>query len=808
MSETVDLKDLAIKKWGGDDRAIRKGKWIGKRAKRVEDPRYLTGAARYVADIELPRMLHAVYVRSPHPHAHIISIDKTVLSGLGKTVFAFTGEDLRDVPPLIDHVVLDNLLRTPQAVVAIDKVRFVGDAVAIVLAEDRYLAEDAADELAAAVEYEVLPPVPDVAAAGAEGAALLFDELGTNEIYRETETHGDVDAAFAAADRVFSSTLHHNRYMAAPMETRGVLANFERADQQLTVWSSTQMPHFLRSVIAGQLSLPENRVRVIAPEVGGGFGQKMCTSPEEIAIPFIATQLGRPVKWIEDRHEHLLAATHSKQQLINLDVAVTNDGKVLGVRGKFVGDGGGYSFNTESALIEPALAAKSLPGPYRIENYEEEVAASLTNKSPVAAYRGVGWTAANTAREIVFDDIARDLGIDPGDFRRTNMLLSTELPYVSCTGQVYDSGSYLESLDKALEAVDYTAFRADQEQLREQGRYVGLGISSYVEQTAWGSESSAQAGTPLPSHDNSTVTIDPSGKVTVAVSVSSHGQGHETSLAQIAADGLGVDIADVVVLHGDTANTPYGLGTYASRSAVIGGATVARAAADVREQVLRVAGNLLEASPEDLVIEDGSVSVAGTPSRFKTLAEVAFAAHWDSNVRNDEPLLSATRFYDPPANYANGCVVVLCEVDVDTGLITLNRIVAVEDCGTVINPMIVEAQVHGAITQGIGGALLEHLIYSDEGQPLTTTYMDYLVPTFTDVPPIDVISIETPSPFTVGGIKGMGEGGQIAAPAAVANAVADALAPFGARVDRLPLTPDYVLRMIGKIGSVEGAAGA
>jgi carbon-monoxide dehydrogenase large subunit len=802
MSETRgSMAEAAIAKWGPDDRVVRKAGWIGKPAKRMEDPRFLTGAARYVADISLPRMLHAVYVRSPYPHARILSIDTSVLPGLGKTVFAFTGEDLRDVPPLIDHVALDDLLRTPQAVVAMDKVRFVGDAVAIVLADDRYTAEDAAGQLAATIEYEVLQPVPDVAAAGAPGAALLFPELGTNEIYRQTKVHGDVEGAFAAADHVVSSRLHHNRYMAAPMETRGVLANFERADGQLTVWSSTQMPHFLRSVIAGQLELPENKVRVIAPEVGGGFGMKMCTSPEEIAIPFIATKLGRPVKWIEDRNEHLLAATHSKEQFVDLDVAVTSDGQVLGMRGTFVGDGGGYSFNTESALIEPALAAKSLPGPYRIVNYENEVAASLTNKSPVAAYRGVGWTAANTAREIVFDDIARHLDMDPAELRRRNMLRSDELPYESCTGQVYDSGSYLESLEKALEAVDYPAFRVQQAELRKQGRYLGLGISSYVEQTAWGSESSAQAGTPLPSHDNSTVTIDPSGKVTVAVSVSSHGQGHETSLAQVAADGLGVDITDVVIVHGDTSNTPYGLGTYASRSAVIGGATVARASADVRDQILEVAGRMLEASPEDLVIEDGIVSVAGAQAQSYTLAEVAYAAHWDSAVRSDEPLLTSTRFYDPPANYANGCVVVLCEVDVDTGVVALNRVIAVEDCGTVINPMIVEAQVHGAIVQGLGGALLEHLVYGDDGQPLTTTYMDYLVPTFTDVPPIDVISIETPSPFTVGGFKGMGEGGQIAAPAAVANAVADALAPFGARIDHLPITPDYVLRLVGKIGS-------
>jgi carbon-monoxide dehydrogenase large subunit len=415
----------------------------------------------------------------------------------------------------------------------------------------------------------------------------------------------------------------------------------------------------------------------------------------------------------------------------------------------------------------------------------------------------VGWTAANTVREIVIDEIARELGIDPIEIRRRNMLRSEELPYRSCTGQVYDSGSYLESLELATNAVDYPAFRELQARLREQGRYIGLGISSYVEQTAWGSESSAQAGTPLPSHDNSTVTVDPSGTVTVAVSTSCHGQGHETSYAQIAADGLSVDISDVKVIFGDTLTSPYGLGTYASRSAVIGGATVARASADVREQILKVAANMLEANPDDLVLEDGVVSVAGTPSVSKPLSEVAYAAYWDSEVRAEEPMLTATRFYDPPATYANGCVVVLTEVDVQTGSVRLDRIVAVEDCGTVINPMIVEAQVQGAIAQGIGGALYEEFVYGEDGQPLSTTYMDYLVPTSTDVPPIEVLSLCSPSPFSVGGFKGMGEGGQIAAPAAIANAVADALTPFGVRIDQLPLGPDYVLRLIGAIDDTQ-----
>lgn len=777
------------------DLSIRREKWVGRRTQRVEDKRFITGTAKYVADIRIPGMLYAIYVRSPHAHARIVKVDKSVAESVHSSVRVFAGEDFSDVEPLIDHVVLDNLLRTPQAVVSIDKARFVGDAVAIVVAESELIASDAAAALADAIEYDVLDSVMSVA--GAEQTSPnIHDALGTNEIYRQTERHGDTDDAFARADRVVSSTLHHNRYGAAPMETRGVLANFEKSENQMTVWSSTQMPHFLRSVIAGQLGLSENRIRVIAPAVGGGFGQKMATSPEEVAIPYVAYRLGKPVRWIEDRREHLIAATQAKEQFIKLDAAVTKEGKILAIRGEFVGDGGGYSFNTESALIEPALAGKAFPGPYRLEAFDETVAASLTNKTPVAAYRGVGWTAANTSREILVDDIARELGIDPVEIRKINMLHGEELPYRSITGQLYDSGSYHESLAMAVEKIGYESFRERQAALRKEGRYIGLGISTYVEQTAWGSESSAQAGTPLPSHDNATVTMDPSGTVLIAVSTSCHGQGHETSYAQIAADGLGIDVADIKVIDGDTDATPYGLGTYASRSAVIGGATVARASADVRAQILRAAANMLEVNPDHLTIADHKVQVIGSPSVSLSLADVAYAAHWDDAVRAENPMLTSTKFYDPPATYANGCVAVELEIDACTGQISLDRIVAIEDCGMQINPMIVEAQVHGAVTQGVGGALYEHFKYAPDGKPMTTSYLEYQIPSAADMPPIEVYSIETPSPFSVGGIKGMGEGGQIAAPGAVANAVADALAPFGAKVSKLPLDPDYVLSLI------------
>jgi aerobic carbon-monoxide dehydrogenase large subunit len=781
-----------------------KGQWIGARVKRIEDPRYLTGSARYVADIALPGTQHAVFVRSPHAHARIRSIDMSALGDLEGTVRVFAGAELKEgVKPLRGRFSLKEMKRTTQYVLAYETVRFVGEGVAVVVAKDPYAAEDAAERLASGIEYDPLTPAVDTEAALEDGAAQLCDDIDRNIAYQSKETHGEVDRAFSEAARVITAKFHHNRYMAAPMETRGVLASYDRADKRLTVWSSTQMPHLLRSLIADHLAIPEQLVRVIAPEVGGGFGMKMACAPEELVIPYIAVQLGRPVRWIEDRHEHLMAACQAKEQVIDIELAAASDGTILGIRAKFIGDGGAYN---DAAILEPICAAKALTGPYDIANYEEEIVQGLTNKTPIAAYRGVGWTAGNTVREVLFDEMARDLDIDPIEFRKKNLIGDDQFPYTSCTGQIYDSGSYLESIEKACEIVDYDNFRKEQEGLRSEGRYLGVGFSAYVEGTAWGSDASAQSGMPESSHDNSTVTMDPSGRVTVAVSVSSHGQGHETSFAQIAADALGVEVRDVAVLHGDTASTPYGLGTYASRSAVIGGATVARAAGDVREQLLRVAGKMLEVDPKDLEIADRTISVVGASERSKDLADVARAAYWDHHAREEEALLTSTRFYDPPCTYSNGCVAVVAEVDIETGEIKLLRTIVVEDCGTLINPLIVDGQVQGAIAQGIGGALLEELVYNEDGQPLATTYMDYLVPTASEIPTLEVAHIETPSPFSVGGIKGMGEGGQIAAPAAVVNAVADALAPFGARVRDLPLKPDYVLELIGVIGARKAGA--
>lgn len=753
---------------------------------------------KYLADLQSPGTVHAAFVRSPYAHARISRIDTTEARALPGVLAIYTAEDLSNLPPLASGLPIEGLKPTPQTVLAKEKVRFVGEAVAVVITENRYLAEDAAELVQ--VDYEPLPAVTNAERAMAPDAPILHEDLASNVVYQKVTTLGDVEGAFAQADHIFRRRFHTNRFVASPMETWGCLSVYERASGQLTFYSSTQMPHMLRLFLSLFLGIPEHKVRVISPEVGGAFGQKMTIYPEEVIVAYLGKLLGRPVKWVEDRRENLAAATHAKEQIIELEAAVRSDGKVLGLKARLVGDGGAYSFNTASALIEPLAGAGIIPGVYDIQAYQHEVIAVCTNKSPVSAYRAVGWTAPQTARELFFDEIARQLGLDPAEFRRRNVIRSDQFPYTTITGMVYDSGSYQESLERALEIVGYEELRRRQAELREQGRLLGIGISLYVEPTAWGSESALLAGFPFPSHDNATVTIDPTGKVRVAVSVHSLGQGHETTLAQVAAEILGVSIDDVIVKHGDTDRVPWGMGTYASRSAVIGGGMVALAAQEVREKVLKVASRLLEVAPEDLTIENGAVFVKGAPDRSLSLSQVAFAAYLDGRVRTEgeEPLLSATKFYDPKATYSNGCIVTICEVDRETGLVQLEKVIAVEDCGTMLNPMIVEGQVMGAIAQGIGGALYEAMLYDENGQLLTDTFLTHALPRASEIPEIVIEHLETPSPVTIGGIKGIGEGGLLATPASVAGAVLDAIWPAGQAIEELPLTPERVLTALSE----------
>jgi carbon-monoxide dehydrogenase large subunit len=711
-----------------------------------------------------------------------------------------TAADLEHAP-LVDLLPIDGLRRTPQPALASDRVRFAGEAVALVLAGSRYEAEDGAELVE--VDYEPLAHVVDVESALGDGAPLLFPELGSNAVYRGSRSIGDVDSAFAGAHHVVEHVFRHNRYLAAPLETRGCLASFEASTGELTVWCSTQSPHLLRRRLALATGISEGRVRVLTPDVGGAFGLKIPIHPEELAVALAARAVGRPVQWVEDRRENLVAAPQAKEQTIASELALDADGTFLAFRARFLGDAGAYSFNNASALIEPYLAAVLLPGVYRVRAVSYEVVAAVTNKPPVAPYRGIGWTAGHCARELLIEHAARELELDPAELRRRNMVEPHEFPYESCTGMLYDSGSFRESLDRALELVGYEELRAGQRNAREAGRYVGVGVSPYVEPTGWGTEGSAQASWVLVSHDLARVTIEPSGEITVAVGTPSQGQGHATTFAQLVAETLGCAIDDVHVHANDTASVPISVsGTRASRTAVVVGGAVLQAATTLRERVLAIAGRLLEADPADLEVVDGGIALRDAPSRRVSLREVAEAAYFQPSLRESvpDPSLSVQSFHDPKATYANGCIACVVEVDVETGAVTVVRAVAVEDCGTVINPAIVDGQIRGAVAQGIGGALLEHAVYDEAGQPQASTFLDYLLPTATEVPAIEIDHLCSPSPFTPGGIKGMGESGLIATPAAVALAVEDALAPFGARVDRLPLSPDAVAGMIPEPG--------
>lgn len=763
-------------------------RYVGERVKRVEDPAMLTGTARYVADLPEAGILEATFVRSAHAHARIAGIDTAGAVEATGVHAVYTARDLT-AQPLVALLEVE-WKHTPRFALPHEKVRYAGEPVAVVVAEDRYRAEDAAELVV--VDYDPLPAVTSIDGATAESAPLLHDDVEANTYYRSTHGTGGTEAAFASAAHTFSRRFHINRHLPMPMETRGLMARYDRGTGELTVWASTQAPHTLRFVFSLALGVPENRIRVIAPYVGGAFGPKDFVFPEDICVCHAAMQLGRPVRWIEDRREHLIAASHSKEQEIELEAAVAEDGRLLALRGRFTSDSGAYAYSMPAGLIDAMMAATSLPGVYDVPEYDYEVRCVLTNKVPVAPYRGVGIASGQTAREVLLDEIARELEIDRMELRRRNMLPAGS--HVTPTGMQYDEGSYPECFQKALDAIGYDEFLDRQESVRRQGRYLGVGVSPFVEMTGLGTLAGLQCGFPVPSHDNATVSIDLGGKVTVAVGTCSHGQGHATAFAQLAADALGVDVADVRVIDGDTERVPFGMGTFSSRSASFGGGAVLKAAGEVREKILRVASLLLEANADDLEIAGGVVSIKGVPQAAIPLAGLSGAAHFDPGVRQalGDPALRATAFHDSPPTFSNGCIAVIVEVDPETGSIEIERAVAVEDCGTMLNPMIVEGQVVGGLAQGIGAALLERFVYDEDGQPLSTTFMEYLVPRATEVPSVTVEHVVTPSPLTPHGVKGMAEGSSIGTPAAVLNAVMDALAPFGARVDDLPLTPQAV----------------
>jgi aerobic carbon-monoxide dehydrogenase large subunit len=781
------------------------GKMVGARVRRVEDPRVLLGKSRYVDDIHLPGTVALTFVRSPYAHARITRIDVSAVKAHPGVHAVLTGADLAGViPPLrveYDPVRAPRHKSCDWPVLAHDKVRFVGEAVAAVVATNRYVAEDAAALVE--VEYDPVDVVWDMEKALEPGSPLVHEEWGDNVMQVLQAEIGEVAKAFQEADCVIAERFVTGRHMALPMETRGCLASFEAATDSLTVWSSTQVPHVLRTHLALLLNFPEHHIRVVAPDVGGGFGQKGHVFPEEVIAAFLARRLGRPVKWIEDRRENLSASLHAKHQIVQAELALKKDGTILGLKGRFVSDVGAYSEYPWGSAFEAGHAASTMPGPYKIPAYRFEALSVATNKTTVGVYRGVGLPIGVLVMERLVDLGAQELGLDPAELRLRNMIRKEEHPYTTLIGAEIESGSHQESLQMALGMLGYQDFRAQQRQYREQGRYIGVGIGCYVEGTAPSSQAFQAMGLAAGGYESATVRMDVTGKVTVLVGTHSHGQSHETTFAQVAADELGVPLVDVKIIEGDTTAVPYGWGTWGSRSAVTGGGAIILASGKVREKLLRAASRLSEVPADDLELAQGVVRRQQDGATLLSIKETAQQVLL-ARVAGEEPGLEATSHYEPPlSTHANATHLATVEVDIETGQVKLLRYIVVEDCGTIINPLVVDGQIQGGVAQGIGTALYEQALYDENGQFLTGTLMDYLVPTAADVPRVEIGHIESPSPYTPGGIKGMGEGGAIAPPAAIANAVTDALAPFGVRVNEIPLTPERVLNCIAR-GQNEG----
>jgi len=776
-------------------------KLFGARVKRVEDPRFLTGRGRYVDDFVRPGMLHVAFVRSTEAHADVLSVDVSGARAMEGVHAVISGEDLAHVKPITCNSTYPSWQPTKFHALARDRVRFVGEAVAAVVADDRYLAEDATELVQ--VAYRPLEPIASVTAAIREGAPRLHDGWEDNFFVKRHVKIGEPDRVFEEAHGVLELDLITHRSTGIPMENRGVIAEYDPADEVLTVWTSTQIPHLVRTGLADFLGVPEHRIRVIGPDVGGGFGIKGHLFPEEIVLAALAMQVQRPVKWIEDRREHLLACIHAREHDHHLQVAYQPDGEVVGLRARIYVDCGAYSVYPWTSTMDTGMALGILPGPYRIRHYECEAYSVTTNKCPLGPYRGVSRPQACLSIERAMDEVARALGMDPLDVRRRNVLQVHDYPYESVTGLVYDSASVAESLEKVLELCDWGELQRRKQAARAEGRYFGVGFGHYIEQTAHATQEFIKRGVPIIfGYESANVRMDPSGKVLVHVSTHSHGQGHETTYAQVVADELALPLEDVRIVFGDTSSTPYGHGTFASRSAVLAGGAAIQAAGRVRDLLISFAAKELEANPNDLELADGHVAVKGSPDKRVAIAQLARWTYWRPERLPDgmEPRLEAVASYDAPpgtGTFANAAHVALVEVDPDTGGVKTLGYWVVEDCGHMINPLVVEGQVHGGVAQGIGGALLEELVYDENAQLMTTTFLDYRLPGATDIPHIAVGHLSTPSPFTVSGIKGMGEGGAIGPGPAIAAAVQDALKPIGdVFVNELPLTPERVRRFV------------
>ena len=776
---------------------------VGRSIKRREDPKLITGKGNYLDDIKLPGMLHVALVRSPYAHANIVSIDASKALAMPGVVAVFTGADMMDINPMPaawQAGGVKNNAVTPRAL-AVGKVTLVGDPVAMVIAEDRYTARDAVD--AVDVEYEPLDAVVDARKAVEPGAPQLHAGAPNNVVFEwECGNQAAADAAVASAEVVVKEPIINQRLIPTPMETRGSVARYDTATGEFTVWMTSQAPHVHRLLLtAFVFGIPEHKLRCIAPNVGGGFGQKIFCYNDMAFTMWAARKLGRPMKFVEDRSENYKYSTHGRDHISEAEIAGTRDGKITGLRVKTWANIGGY-FSTIAAGIPTTLYGRIVNGVYKIPAIHVHVTGVYTNTAMVDAYRGAGRPEASYLIERMVDRFAAEIGMDPAEVRRKNFIQPHEFPYNNQLGLLpFDSGNYEPALNKALEMAGYSDFRAKQAEARKQGRYLGLGISTYVEicgvaPSAWIGANGQGWGAGL--WESANIRVHLTGKVVVTTGSLPHGQGLETTFAQLVSDELGVNYDDVEIQWGDTLGTPFGYGTYGSRSLAVGGVAIKRSADKIKAKARKLAAHMLEANELDIVFENGKASVKGSPDKAKTIGELALAASVAYDLPEGmEPFLDETSYYDPPnCTFPFGTHISIVEVDPETGHIDLLRYIAVDDCGPQINPLIVEGQIHGGIVQGIAQALYEGAVYNDDGQLLSGTLMDYAVPTAAMSPHIETDHTVTPSPVNPLGVKGAGEAGTIGSAQCVMNAVIDALSPFGVKHLQMPATPERVWNAI------------
>jgi carbon-monoxide dehydrogenase large subunit len=779
---------------------------FGQPIRRNEDLRLIRGMGRFVDDVDAPDALHVAFLRSTHAHARLSRIDVSAARGHPGVTAVYTHADLGamdiELPLMIPHPSMP--YPKTQRLLAEDEVHYVGQTIAMVVAESRYVAEDALELIE--VDYEPLPAVVDLEAALKEGTATAHSDAPGNVGAHFVQVVGDPDAAFAQADVTFTERYVVERSGGMAMETRGVLARYDPRTHELMVWDTTQAPLTIKGSLGSLFGIPYNKVRVVQPDMGGGFGTKVMFYPDEVLVPWAAIELGRPVKYIEDRIEHFIGSTQERKQIHEIEVAATSDGVVLAVRDRFLHDTGAY---IPYGIAIAQVASTQLAGPYRVPSFRIEFTCVYTNTVPVTPYRGCGRPQACFVIERVMDRLANDLGIDRAEVRRRNYIQPDEFPYrrgdilfADGLPVTLDSGQYEKQLDILLDAIAHDGFREEQARARKEGRHIGLGLANYIE------------GTGLGPYEGAHVQIEPTtGKIWVATGLVSFGQGLETSLAQVAAEELGVEVEDVIVVTGDTQAMPWGVATFASRAAVVSGNAVSVAAKEVREKALHFAANMLEAAPEDLELAGGRIFIKGAHERGVTLKQVAIASNplryaFDEDAKaatqfaparrsdgpqlppGEVPGLEAVGYYSPPhATWASGAHAAVVEVDLDTGELRYLRYAAVHDCGTMINPMIVEGQVMGGVAQGVGGSFYERIAYDEDGQLRNASFMDFLVPYATEIPRMRLEHLETPSPLNPRGIKGAGEAGAIPVPALTASAIDDALSELGVVVKEMPLDP-------------------